>query len=315
MINKGDNHMAITVEKATLDPWGNCVRVSNGKVELFATLDIGPHIIRFNVIGKENMFLEDIQDNISKDVSQCGWFNEGTWHIHGGHRLWISPENDPASYWPDNAPVESYDILPNGVRLIQKQQEYLNIQQEITVTMQENGTVDVDHVVTNRGAYPLELAPWALTVLAPGGVEVVPQTKRETGLLGNRILALWPYSDMADPRITWGKDYMILRQDQNMDTSFKLGSTNEEGYAAYFLHGCMFLKRYIHVLGGNYPDFGVSFETYTNGHMLEMETLGQLVTLANGQSARHRETWQLFDGVTVPDSNDTAIKEALSKYL
>ncbi|MCL2741947.1 MAG: DUF4380 domain-containing protein, partial [Oscillospiraceae bacterium] len=51
-----------------------------------------------------------------------------------------------------------------------------------------------------------------------------------------------------------------------------------------------------------YPDFGSSFETYTDGDFLEMETLSPMVTLGPGDSVSHSERWGLFGGV--PDVVD-----------
>ena len=288
--------MAVTVEKTIYEPWGNCIRVSNGKVEFYATVDFGPQIIRFGVVGKHNMFFEDLQDNVNKDLSAYGVFKGEAWHIFGGHRFWVSPEAEPQSYYPAIDPV-AYELLPDGVILKQCVQEYTQIALQMTVTMQDCGTVTVVHRLVNKGAWPVELAPWALSVMAQGGVEVVPQPNRETGLLGNRVLALWPYTDMSDPRVTWGEKYILLRQDKTMERAFKFGLNNEKGFAAYFLKGCMFLNSYEAVLDGNYPDFGVSFETYTSNHILEMETLGELTVIKPEQSVVHTETWKLIDGV------------------
>ena len=46
--------------------------------------------------------------------------------------------------------------------------------------------------------------------MAPGGKEVVPQGRRDTGLLPNRVVSLWPYSRLDDPRVHWGERYIFL---------------------------------------------------------------------------------------------------------
>ncbi len=302
------------VEKTTYGSFGSCICITNGKVELFATLELGPRIIRFAPVGGDNIMFEDEKREISVNIAEYKWFDSDTWYIYGGHRLWISPEGMPKSYYSDNHPV-AYEIIPGGVLLKQRTQEYLHIALQMKVVMEDSGKVTVTHSITNQSGFEVELAPWALTVLAKGGREAVPQTSRETGLLGNRILALWPYSDMSDKRVSWGKKFTVLAQDAGSKTAFKFGSTNEDGYAAYFVNSCMFLKQYTHVVGGNYPDFGVSFETYTNNHMLEMETLGQLVTLAHGDATEHTEIWQLIDGVADPCDDEGAIIDTVAKYL
>jgi len=302
--------MAITVEKTVYSTWGNCIRVSNGVSELFATLDIGPQIIRYGIIGKSNMFFEDINNKVNKDLSAFKKFEKDTWRIYGGHRFWVSPEAEPQSYYPAADPVD-YEILSDGVILNQRTQEYTNIQLTMTVTMAEDGTVTVVHKLTNTGAWPVELSPWGLSVLSQGGVEVVPQVTRSTGLLGNRVFAIWPYTNMSDPRVTWGQKYIILRQDPNDEKPFKFGSNNENGYAAYFNHGCLLVKKYNPATGGKYPDFGVSFETYTNNNFLEMETLGELKTIAPNDYTSHTETWNLYDNININDYNEQEIEKTL----
>lgn len=304
--------MAITVEKTVYEPWGSCIRVSNGTVEFFATVDIGPHIIRLGINGKHNIFFEDKQDIINVDLSEYSYEGD-KWHIYGGHRLWVSPESYH-SYYPEIHPVD-YTLLKNGVILRQKVQEFNNLAFEIEATMSDDGTITVNHKITNVGAWKIELAPWALSVLAPGGVEVVPQPDRSTGLLANRVISLWDYSNMNDERVTWGKDFIILRQDENATTNFKLGINNEKGYAAYFLKGCLFVKKYTPVINGNYPDYGTSFETFTRECMLEMETLGELQAIAPGESVCHTETWNVYDNVELPELTDEKISETMKKYI
>jgi hypothetical protein len=56
-----------------------------------------------------------------------------------------------------------------------------------------------------------------------GGLQVVPQPKKDTDLLGNRIIALWPYSEMDDSRVHWGKDYITLRPMHQADAHLNSG--------------------------------------------------------------------------------------------
>ncbi|MDF2938011.1 MAG: hypothetical protein K0Q90_3384, partial [Paenibacillaceae bacterium] len=95
--------MAITVKTITYGGWGNCVEISNGIVDVVATVDLGPRIIRYGFKGQANLFKEDAEQSITNPVLYEG--TEDTWHIYGGHRLWTSPEVHPRSYYPDNEPV------------------------------------------------------------------------------------------------------------------------------------------------------------------------------------------------------------------
>ena len=187
--------------------WPNCYRLANERIELFATTDVGPRIIHLSVPGGENIFglMEE----------QAGLTGGDEWRIYGGHRLWHSPEAKPRSYFPDNGPVEAM-IEGETLRLIPPLETTTGIQKEIDITLVgDQPHVEVRHLLENRGLWPVELAPWALSVMNLGGVAIVPQSTWPTpeNLLPNRLLVLWPYSDMRDERVHWGRQYVLLRQD------------------------------------------------------------------------------------------------------
>ena len=63
-----------------------------------------------------------------------------------------------------------------------------------------------------------------------------------------------------------------------------------------------------------YPDGGCSFETYTNDVMLEFETLGELKTVAKGETSEHSEVWTLCKKPCDVDlKNDASIDNLLEK--
>lgn len=305
----------IKIEKIDFKNYGRCLRISNGIVEAVATLDIGPRIIKFSFAGGENFFHEDIKRESSvKGEPLDAFFGKGSsWYIYGGHRLWVSPEDMPTSYYPDNEPVR-YEKIENGVALIPPAQRVNNIQYRIEFVMSpDKPAARVSHYVTNLGARTMKRAPWAITVLRRGGMEVIPQPLNDTGLLSNRILVLWPYSDMSDDRIYWGKKFITMRQDTGISSAFKFGINNDRGWAAYLINNGMFIKQYDHNPEGKYPDGGVSFETYTNNLILEMESLGELVDITPGGTAFHSENWTLIDNVERPDADDEITLDTLVK--
>jgi len=105
---------------------------------------------------------------------------------------------------------------------------------------------------------------------------------------------LWHYTDMSDPRWTWGKKYIQLQQDSSAITKQKAGIFNKQGWIAYSLKGDLFVKKYDVIEGPQYPDYGCNVESYTDENMLEMETLGPLANLAPGGGAvEYVEHWSL----------------------
>lgn len=304
----------IIVKTINHDIWGKCISMSNGLVDLLVTLDFGPRIIRYGIINQPNMFWEDIDENFSLKVEYKGIGKE-KFVARGGHRLWLSPEKIPRTYYPDNQEVE-WNQINNRVIVRATEEVFTHIQKEIEIEMDlQSSKIIVTHRVTNKGAWTVKFAPWAITCMAPGGREIIPQPKKDTGLLANRLLVLWPYSNMQDNRVYWGEKYIILDHDSSSNEAFKIGINSEEGWSAYFNHNCMFIKRYIPKDNVDYPDFGVSYETYTNKYFLEMETLGELKEVQPEETVEHVEIWELFKNVKKPSKNEGEIDSLVNKYI
>ncbi|RCX20195.1 uncharacterized protein DUF4380 [Anaerobacterium chartisolvens] len=293
----------VDILKKEYKGWSNCIEISNGIIDLIATSDVGPRLIRFGFVGRDNEFCE-----VSEQIGTTG---DSKWNIYGGHRLWHSPEEDPRSYQPDNSQVE-WSEKENGIVLNQPVEPWTQIKKDIEVTMSpDEAKVTVLHRLTNKGAWPVELSVWALSVMAPGGKQVIPQNTTETGLLPNRMLSLWPYTKLNDHRVFWGEKFITLKQDKDTKEAFKIGLPNENGWAAYANHGHLFVKQYKHIPGVLYPDFSASsYETYTCDYMMEMESLSPLTTLQPGMSVEHTEVWALYDNVDVP-STEKEIEEII----
>ncbi|HVL53051.1 MAG TPA: hypothetical protein VM344_02185 [Vitreimonas sp.] len=102
---------------------------------------------------------------------------------------------------------------------------------------------------------------------------------------------------MSDPRWTWGRRYIQLRQDPAAGSKLKAGVRNTRGWAAYVLAGEAFVKEYRFVAGATYPDMGCNTELFTDPEMLELESLGPLTRLEPGGHVDHVERWTLARSV------------------
>jgi len=279
--------------------WKNNVKLSNDRIELIATLDVGPRIIRFGPVGGPNMFKEFPE--------QLGGTGEPEWQLRGGHRLWHSPEAKPRTYALDNGPVELEKIHEFSLRLNQPVETENGIRKQIRISMTaEDNMVALTHRLTNVGPWSVELAPWALTVMDAGGIGIVglPEKRPHTEVLTPDFpLVLWPYTDLRDSRLSLGARYITLAQDKGK-SPIKYGMANMLGWAAYLAHGCLFVKYFDYDPIAVYPDFGCNFETFTNEDMLEVESLGPLTVLEPGDMIEHDETWRL--DIDVPSVNDEA---------
>src|SRR5690606_10544877 len=91
------------------------------------------------------------------------------WVARGGHRIWIAPEDPKYTYPPDNSPVQ-IEVRGDTLVATQPTEKETNIQKQLEIRMAPRGTeVVIIHRLFNRGIMPLEFAPWALTMMAPGG--------------------------------------------------------------------------------------------------------------------------------------------------
>ena len=277
----------ISKKKISYGGWPNCIRLSDGKTEIVATTDVGPRIIRYARVGGQNVFKEY--------AGQMGKTGGKEWRIYGGHRLWHAPEAKPRTYALDNAPIEA--VWKNDMlTLTQPIESTTGIQKQIEISFATGGEIWLTHRLVNQNHWDVEFAPWCLTVMAQGGRAIFPQEKfipHTDHLLPARPIVLWHYTNMADPRWIWGTKYFQLRQDPKNSAPQKVGILNTKGWAAYSLGEDLFIKRYAFDPVARYADHGCNTEAFTNGDMLEVETLGPLTKLAPGASVEHVEIWTL----------------------
>ena len=284
---------AVKIETVEYKGWKNNLKLSNGAVELIITLDVEPRVIRYGYAGGANVFKEF--------DGQLGKTGEKEWRIRGGHRLWHAPEDLKRTYELDNSPVEWSRLKDGSVRLRQKVEPLTGIQKEMDIALDATGSaVRVVHRLRNTRRREIELAPWALTVMAPGGGAIIPlppKTPHPQGLLPNQQMILWPYTDLSDKRWTWGARYIVLRHDAQQGPT-KIGLAHKLGWVAYLNGGVLFVKALPYTEGRRYPDNGCNFETFTNQDFLEVESLGPLARIAPGQSIEHVERWWLVKDVS-----------------
>ncbi len=268
------------------------LRLANDKVELVVTRDVGPRIMRFAFLGGPNIFRELAE--------QQGGRGEQEWMIRGGHRLWVAPEGKPRSYEIDNDPYESAETMARGVRVRQAPGPITGIAKQMEISLAESGAgAVVRHTLTNSSSVPVRCAPWALTVMGAGGQAIIPlpdKIPHGERLTHNQNWSIWSYTDLSDPRWSFGRDYLLFRHDAARGPS-KIGLAHREGWVAYQRERLLFVKRFERLDDAAYPDGDVNFETYADRQILEIESLGPLVWLKPGESVSHAERWELHDGV------------------
>jgi len=300
------------IEKIKDDIFGNLLKIENENFELRVSLDYGPRILHFSKKGFENIFYNDKDLNPLADMFDV--YDGEILKLRGGHRLWASPEFTPGCYYPDNFPV-TFEHNDNKFMFISPVEKFTNLQKIIKIEVKDN-KVKLKHSIYNKGAFSTKIAPWAITMLSGGGVEIFPQSKKKTGYLHNRNFSFWDYADMTDERFYLGKEFVSLKQDVESKCAFKLGCNNEDGWAMYFNKNQVFIKKFKFDDDETYPDGGCNFETYTNDSMLEIETLGGLRNLEPNEKVSLKETWEIYEETETPIlRNEEDYNRLTSKYL
>ena len=300
----------MAVDYVPFGGWPNNIRLANEHAELIITLDVGPRVISYRTVEGENAF--KVFD------AHFGGTGEAEWKSRGGHRFWLAPEDPVLSYLPDNSPVPHRVVSEHEIEVANPPIDQLPIRKVMRVALDSSSSrVTVTHRAENHGEQRFAAATWGLSVMRPGGIEIIPLPplgEHPRDLLPNRTMILWPFTDMTDRRWRWGRRFITLRQGNAGPT--KAGLAHAERWIAYYCDGLLFLKTIEFDERVAYPDRGCNFETFTNEEMLEVEALGPLVELAPGESTGHTEQWQLFDSVAAPPhQDDDAIGEWIAPHL
>ncbi|MBO5774221.1 MAG: hypothetical protein J6R44_05250 [Clostridia bacterium] len=270
---------------------GRTLELSDGKIYLAVTLDVGPRIIKMGKVGEESLMYEDVDDNVNKDVS--AEYGEGkTWHIYGGHRIWISPE-DETTYYPDCNPV-NYELKENGAVFTPPAWTERGVQPVLDITFLEEGKVSVKMSLKNITGEEKTLCLWALTVMKCGAKLVVPLSTEDTGYLANRNLVIWHYNDIKDERFELYNDKLVLNSNPVCKGPFKVGTYLNPIRTEYTYGNTTFIKEVeVTAKANEYPDFCSNMETYTNQYIHEVETLSPLKNVLPGEELVHEEIWSI----------------------
>lgn len=304
------------LEHLNFEGWPNCLRISNDQIELIVTTDIGPRILRFGYIGGQNL-LYIMPDDKGKTGGD-------KFRYYGGHRLWHSPEAAPRSYAPDNSPVH-YSWDGKTLKLIQDIEPTTGIVKEMEITLygRPDGRpchVHILHRLINKNLWDIELAPWAITALTPGGRAILPQEPYidpADYMLPSRPLVLWHYTQMDDPRWIWGKKYIQVKYDPERRSEQKLGLLNKQKWCAYQLNGELFIKTFDYDPHSEYADYSCNNEVWVDGTFIELESLGPFAKISSQGMAEHTEQWLLtrIDANETEDSIDANVLPFVQEIL
>lgn len=273
---------------------GKIITLSNGKIEFAVTLEVGPRIISLKTIDGFNIMYEDINDSVSKDCSSVYGNNE-KWHIYGGHRLWLSPE-DLTTYYPDNHPIH-YELTENGILVYPDNWKIIDVLPQILIEFIGINKLKITHKVKNNGE-KRKLCLWALTVMKAGGTMTFELPKEDTGYLANRNIVLWPYASMKDKRVDISDEKIVAKSDIEVSKPYKIGTYKQKLHAEYVLSSgekqVTFIKETEGINGDIYPDYFCNFECYFSDKIHEVESLSGIKEIEKGQEIEHIENWEIY---------------------
>lgn len=308
----------ITFKKIKYKNFGNCIKASNGFLTYIVTLDVGPRILSFYRDEEANILYEDIDNNIHENGKffDYAYSVPTEWRLYGGHRFWVGPQTKD-SYYPDNHKVE-YNILNQELTLIQTVQSRNDLQLQMKISFTSLDTIKIVHIITNKGMCKKKVAPWGITALKGGGLEVVPLPNKQDGYKPLRFISIWDFgADFHDSRSFFGRKYFTLVQEPKNCKPLKIGLKVTSNCAFYIIENCLFKKHFEYNEDYLYPDNNVNFETYTDQYIIEMETLGELKELHPNQMVSHNEYWTLLPySHTLPGkNNEEEIEQIIKLYL
>lgn len=298
------------IEQIAWRGW-QCLRLRAGGCELRLPTEIGPRVLYAGFADGPNLL-----GLIEEDIGRRGGAD---FRLYGGHRLWLAPEHQQRTYTPDNQPPQ---IRQGGAELILEQapDEHTGIQKTLRIlpgaANEQGAAFRLVHELRNTSERPLTGAAWALTVMATGGVGILPLPERGAhprDLLPNTRLVFWPYCDLGDARWGWGRRHLRLRQDPAQSSAQKVGAPLPAGWLGYAVRDCLFVKTFPFEEGARYPDDGCNGEIFVNDRMLELESLSPLSEIEPGATIRHEERWHFYRDLPAPESDAQIVERLLPR--
>jgi hypothetical protein len=268
--------------------------LENAHFRLEYLTSAGPRIVGLSYHGSPNLLA---------DVNDIVWDTpNGDYLPLGGHRLWIAPEYPEKTYVPDKTGLSAH-TLPHGVEFIGASEAPSGVRKSLRIELDPSvAHIRLVHNILNESSRPLTFAPWCITQFCQGGTVILPQPVGNTdphGLLSNRLLVLWPYTRINEPRLVLRDDFILMHAQAALPP-LKLGYASTAGWLAYWWNGILFRKSFDLHPGAALPDGGCNAECYCGDRFVELESLGVLGSVAPGQRVQFTETWEIFPGLDVP---------------
>lgn len=257
-------------------------------VRIGVATGFGPRIVWCSRPGGDNLFA-DVGD-LALDVG-----DGRRYRLRGGHRLWVGPELPELTYQPDDDPVRV--VRTEDTITVVGRADDFGLVKTIEVSLApEGGAVLVDHSVKGTATATLDVAPWAITQLRPGGIGILPlglPGGPTSDLQAAHQLVMWPYTDLGEPALRIDRSEVIVSTDVGAAT--KIGTPLLRGWMACVFDDVVFVKRTNSSGGERFVDLGATGQIYASRDFMELESLAPIGSVANSTTIHHREVWELHE--------------------
>jgi hypothetical protein len=284
---------ATTITKTNYHGWPNSYVMSNGTVEAIVVPAIG-RVMQFRFVGEATgPFWENrAMDGKHPIPTSKEWGN------FGGDKTWPAPQEDWPKVtprgWPppvafDSMPVEAC-VIEETVFMLSPVDPDFGIRTERVISLRDDDPImEIKTTYLKVKGEPKKVGVWIITQLSEPDFVFIPTR------MGDKFIR---QSDEVPYALNVGKSAITLKR--NGAKSAKIGTDAD----SLWWVGPKTAVQIESPRGeGEYPDKGSSAEVYTNPNPLtyvELEMLGPLHTMKNGDKISQSNVYRLFHRADLP---------------
>lgn len=297
--------LLIKIEKVDYKGWKHAVEISNSDIHLIVVPEVG-RIVHFSFKNSENIFYEnnELEGVLFKNGS---FYNQKIEAPNiGGNRILPCSENyfhiitgsRNIPYPYINASAYTVTYLENGIILKSPVSNFLGIQIERKITINNSGSVVcINQKVTkikNVKNNQLEKIPttlWSLSKIKTPNFSYIKSDTKSIFKNGFTI-SEWPDAkNYASENITLNNNLLALKSSNEFPQ--KIGA-DAKNWVAGYVDGHLFIESFQFDASATYPDFGTSVTIFGNKLFSELEVLSPEKHLKIGESIKYTIKWNLI---------------------
>jgi len=268
------------------------IELTTNKIRLIAVYEYGPRIAFWGPNQTENLLLW-----------KPGAFIHKKWDLRGGHRVWVTrpgADESEETYFPDNQPAD-VEKLQNGFCLTGAEDDLNNTRRGFKVCVIDENKIEVDNFVINCGKMLYSTGVWAITCTVPGKDTTyeIPLGDDSSWDCFNMIMfRTWAGHGKGgynDQQFTFNENTLIV-QPRGIENKRMLQAPKGTITMVDPKRNLTFTKKVNYNPTGQYPkNTNLAIYIGPDNFMVEMETMGEEISLKPGNSAHNVETWTLIN--------------------